>query len=213
MKLHNLSGGHGPRGPRHDRRWNSPEIRPFTGLFAVVVATLVCICESTLHAGYTFKTLASFSYYANGANPTNGQLAFDAAGNIYGTAETGGANGEGALFCYSRETGTLSLLGSFGPPLLGRAPYGGVVFDSAGSIYGTTLDGALLFGTIFKWSAATQSLSDYSDGSPSPGLITQDGIHLCRPERWRADECGDARFHRQIQAFTRFVPDYRGVPG
>lgn len=75
----------------------------------------------------------------NGANPSdNGQLIFDAAGNLYGTTHNGGLFGVGTVYKLSpRGDGTWSskVLHSFGGKN-GIAPSGGVIADAEGNLYG-----------------------------------------------------------------------------
>lgn len=78
----------------------------------------------------------------DGAFPTYGSLTFDSAGNIYGTAETGGLYSDGIVYELSPSPNgwTMSVLHTFGGGD-GENPRGGVVFDNAGNLYGTTLEG------------------------------------------------------------------------
>jgi len=117
------------------------------------------ICKTTL-CPWTETVLHSFTGVGNGANPTYGDLAFDRAGNIYGTTPAGGdpickcgvvyeltpSNGgwiETVLHTFHDLNGE------------GASPYAGVIFDRAGNLYGTTVYGGRLsgytgFGTIYR---------------------------------------------------------------
>ena len=90
---------------------------------------------------------------SNGYEPSSGDLTFDAAGNIYGTTSSGGANGQGSVFELIR-TGHRyqeTVLHSFGAGSDGAIPIAGVVFDSAGNLYGTTsAGGAYGYGAVFQ---------------------------------------------------------------
>jgi uncharacterized repeat protein (TIGR03803 family) len=81
-------------------------------------------------------------------------LTVDASGNLYGTTPTGGANVGGTVFMLSPVNGSwkLTVLHSFGAFTGdGLAPQGGVVFDSAGNLYGTTYQGGVFgFGTVYQ---------------------------------------------------------------
>ena len=73
-----------------------------------------------------------------------GSLLMDAAGNLYGTGETGGAYGYGAVFKLTPQPdGTwtyLSLHDFTGEPGVhhdGGHPYGNPVLDANGNLYGT----------------------------------------------------------------------------
>lgn len=86
---------------------------------------------------------------ADGAYPVGG-LVQDAAGNLYGTTNAGGAYGYGAVFKLTL-SGTLSVLYSFAGGGDGNAPYGTLVRDAQGNLYGTTyLGGVYNHGTVFE---------------------------------------------------------------
>jgi len=94
--------------------------------------------------------------FQGGPNDGSGHISAltrDSAGNLYGTAEVGGANGVGAVFEITG--GSEKLLYSFlHSSSDGGAPWGGVVRDSAGNLYGTTEGGgANSVGTAFKLTA------------------------------------------------------------
>jgi uncharacterized repeat protein (TIGR03803 family) len=99
-------------------------------------------------------TLESFTL-KDGAFPSSGVI-FDDAGNLYGTTQTGGASGAGTVFELSPNldgTWTEVVLYSFTGKTDGQFPGGGVIFDAAGNLYGTTfLGGASGFGTVFELS-------------------------------------------------------------
>ena len=118
---------------------------------------------------WQFSVIYTFSGGTDGGNPL-GSLVFDAAGNAYSTTSSGGANGLGVVFELTpppqgapAKTWTESVLYSFqGGSNDGAAPFGNVVFDSAGNLYGTTSIGGLTHlgcalpakgcGTIFELS-------------------------------------------------------------
>jgi len=82
-------------------------------------------------------------------------LTFDASGNLYGTATSRGSADDGVVFKLARGTGgawTYSVLKTFeGKP--GTNPYGGLVLDAAGKLYGTTLfcaNGQKCRGEVFE---------------------------------------------------------------
>lgn len=66
-------------------------------------------------------------------------LVFDQAGNVYGTTPIGGAYGYGVVFELTRSGGSWSerVLWSFTGGSAGCYPASGVIFDSAGNLYGT----------------------------------------------------------------------------
>ncbi len=104
----------------------------------------------------TITTLAEFNG-ANGSQP-EGSLLMDAAGNLYGTAPFGGAAlqnsgaGDGCVYELSAGSHTLNILYNFNRAD-GQAPYGSLIADSSGNLYGTTFDGGTGGdGTVFELS-------------------------------------------------------------
>lgn len=83
--------------------------------------------------------LYSFSGGAkDGGSPTG--IALDSAGNIYGAASFDGGYGFGTVYKLSPD-GTLTVLHSFSGTSDGAYPTGPVLLDSAGNLYGLTLNG------------------------------------------------------------------------
>ncbi len=135
--------------------------------------------------GNTETVLYSFAGGSDGADPIAG-LVFDANGNLYGTTSQGGANGNGTVFELAAPqmkggAWTETVLYSFGGGSDGTIPYGGVSFDSAGNLYGTTsAGGAYGFGTVFRLvpgiSWTENILHDFQNGNdgsiPYAGLIS-----------------------------------------
>jgi uncharacterized repeat protein (TIGR03803 family) len=100
-------------------------------------------------------------------------------GLLYGTAEYGGTNGEGCLFCINT-TGSLTTLFSFNDAN-GAEPEGALVQGSDGAFYGTTsTGGADGVGTVFRWTtnglSTLVSFTYENGGYPSAGLtLASDG--------------------------------------
>jgi uncharacterized repeat protein (TIGR03803 family) len=106
---------------------------------------------------HAITTLASFNI-TNGQNPA-GVLIADASGNLYGTTSYGGANNSGTVFEVAAGTHTLSTLASFNGTN-GSTPYGGLIADANGNMYGTTWGGgATGNGTVYEVAAGTHTLS------------------------------------------------------
>jgi len=97
--------------------------------------------------GWNESVLYSFTGVADGAYP-EGPVIFDSVGNLYGTANEGGAYGYGVVFELSPVLGgwTETALYSFANDGDGANPSGGVIMDPAGNLYGTTLS------TVFELS-------------------------------------------------------------
>jgi uncharacterized repeat protein (TIGR03803 family) len=104
---------------------------------------------------WTESVLYRFHYWAPGCSPFSG-LTFDAMGNLYGTTWHGGkAVCCGTVFKLAPNSDgswTESVLHAFGLGIefgVGKQPHAGVIFDSAGSLYGTTSFGGK-HGVVFK---------------------------------------------------------------
>jgi uncharacterized repeat protein (TIGR03803 family) len=91
------------------------------------------------HGAYKFKVLHAFTG-ADGIGGSAGALVLH-DGALYGAATAGGANGEGSIYQLTQNKmgrWKFKLLYSFlGEPDAGF-PYGGLIFDAIGNIYGTT---------------------------------------------------------------------------
>ena len=83
----------------------------------------------------TDTVLASFDD-TDGEYPED-SLIMDSAGNLYGTAESGGASGDGTIFELAKGSSTITVLASF-TGSNGANPFGRLVMDSSGNVYGTT---------------------------------------------------------------------------
>jgi uncharacterized repeat protein (TIGR03803 family) len=120
------------------------------------------------------EVVYSFSDPGGAVAPIS-NLISDAAGNLYGTAFYGGANGDGMVFELSPQSGgwQLSILHSFNyDGVDGVWPTAGVVFDAAGNLFGTAQFGGtgqcglLGCGVVFE-------LSPAGDGSWTERIIHQ----------------------------------------
>lgn len=110
--------------------------------------------------------------------PTDGgypdaSLVLDAAGNIYGTTDSGGTNNVGTVFKLGRagkETVLHSFIGGVSGQTDGATPQGGLVRDSAGNLYGTTVAGGTQNeGTVFKVDAAGNETVLYTFNGTADG--------------------------------------------
>ena len=106
---------------------------------------------------------------------TNGRLLLEGSdGNLYGTTEYGGTNGDGTIFRITAG-GALTTLYSF-DNVHGAGPYGALMQGADGFIYGTTEyggtnDGGTVFGMTTNGTVA--SLFSFQGGngySPQAGL-------------------------------------------
>jgi uncharacterized repeat protein (TIGR03803 family) len=146
---------------------------------------------------WTEKVLHSFNDADGGYSPAG--LIFDAAGNLYGTSIQGG-DGDGIVFELSPEAG-----GGWPEKLLysfdytdGSGPSGGLIFDAAGNLYGTTYSGgAYGHGEVFQLSpnadgswteTVLHSFASGGDGQrPADNLIFDAAGNLYGTTAWGGD--------------------------
>ena len=151
----------------------------------VLVLALAC---TTFATAQTERILYEFGSTAgDGENPMSGLIS-DPAGHLYGTASYGGdnVNNWGTVFELTPQASgwTEQLLHTFaGYYTDGSEPWGSLVRDAAGNLYGTTLNGGNSnFGSIFEltpkagggWSERVLlSFNGYPEGGANPksGLI------------------------------------------
>ena len=105
------------------------------------------------NGGWTESLPYIFTGGYDGSNPEAG-LTLDAAGNLYGTADSNGANYDGTVFELTRSGSgwTENTLFSFAGGNRGAYPAAGLIFDPAGNLYGTTQFGGDGDGTVFEMS-------------------------------------------------------------
>jgi uncharacterized repeat protein (TIGR03803 family) len=114
---------------------------------------------------------------SNGQQPQAGVIE-DSGGNLFGTATYGGASGYGTVFEIVQGSGTVSALASF-DSTNGTQPFGGLVEDSSGNLFGTTYGGGPTadYGTVFevkKGSSAITTLAAFNGtngANPRASLI------------------------------------------
>ena len=84
---------------------------------------------------------------SDGWGPQAGVI-FDGQGNLYGTTEGGGSLQAGTVYelSHSGSGWTESVIHSFDNDTEGSIPYGGLILDAAGDLYGTTSTGGPGFG-------------------------------------------------------------------
>ena len=132
--------------------------------------------------GYTESILYSFSGRPDGAIPWAG-LVFDNKGNLFGTTAAGGSKDAGTVFELSYVPGVgwmEHVLYSFQYASDGAIPQGGLIFDSHGNLYGTTLVGGNGGGTVFELSPsgdtwAFKLLHSFTDSGRPQESLSLDG--------------------------------------
>jgi uncharacterized repeat protein (TIGR03803 family) len=127
--------------------------------------------------GWIEQVLHSFSENGTDGYEPISSVLMDSAGNLYGTTHYGGPG-----FCYNgyyTTCGTVyelkpnpgggwteEILHNFNTPGDGFGPWGGLIFDATGNLYGTTTSGGSYsyYGTVFE-------LSPQTDGSWSETIL------------------------------------------
>ena len=122
---------------------------------------------------WTETPIYHFTGGADGGIPIYGVI-FDAKGNLFGVTLQGGANNMGTVFelTYVQGVGWQeTVLYNFTGGSDGQGPVGGLIFDNAGNLYGTTNKGGTGgCGTAFELSPAGQTWNFttlYSFAGPS----------------------------------------------
>jgi len=152
--IHTFTGsdGSGPgSGLSFDKAGNLYGMTPTGGKFGFGV---IYQLKPGLSGNWSFRVIHTFTGGVDGSSASAGRLILDHAGNLYGVATVGGANGKGVAFkLHPSETGAwiLKPLYAFKDQPDGALPYGGLKFDKSGNLYGTTYyAGARDLGTVYK---------------------------------------------------------------
>ena len=122
------------------------------------------------HGSGTITTLASINWTGPGG------VIMDSSGNLYGTTIEGGVANVGTVFELAHGSGTVTTLASFNGTT-DAYPWGGVIMDSSGNLYGTTY-GAYLNSTVLTrpWSRHYLHLATFNgtDGDGSFANLIMD---------------------------------------
>lgn len=137
----------------------------------------------TIRCPWVLSIPYAFQDGSDGKMPQAGTLLFDQAGNMYGTTSQGAATNSGAVYKLTHHGSNWSeqTLYQFAGAPDGANPYAGVILDTTGSLYGTTMQGGQNnSGTVYKLApnggGYTESVmysfnSSTDGGSPHGGLI------------------------------------------
>ena len=157
----------------------------------------IAACRSFL-CPWTETVLYEFAGAPDGGNPYS-EVTFDAAGNLYGTTGYGGTgpcdSGEGCGTVYeltpSQGGWTETVLHRFQGGNDGQEPQAGLIFDRAGNLYGTTINGGSSAddGIIFEltpsaggWTETILHVFQGSDGAiPEATMISDRSGNLYGP--------------------------------
>src|SRR5262249_31105718 len=132
-------------------------------------------------SGYASTPIVLFSFDgAHGADPEAGLLA-DAAGDLFGTTSSGGANNLGTVFEITKTSSgyasTPIVLFSFDGAHGADPFFSTLIADAAGDLFGTTdSGGANNLGTVFE---IVKTASGYA--STTIVLFSFDGVHCASP--------------------------------
>ncbi len=152
------------------------------------------ITASNVASG-TITTIASFDGagpIGNGSGPYG--VTFDASGDLFGTAASGGANGDGTVWEITANnvaSGTITTLASF-DGTNGANPSGGVTLDAnngnLGNLFGTTINGGPNSdGTVWEIKAPNPNLNN----NPITTLASFNGTNGSGPNGAAFDANGD----------------------
>lgn len=151
--LHSFTAGNDGFGPgggvAFDRAGNIYGATPDGGAYSAGVVYQVS------RGGHQWRerVIHAFTGGKDGGVGSLGQLLVDASGNLYGVTEEGGAHSAGTVFKLARrgKQWKLTTLYAFAGSPDAASPYGGLVGDSTGRLYGTTYyGGANGMGAVFE---------------------------------------------------------------
>ena len=124
------------------------------------------VFELSHSVGRWNETVLHNFYYRVDGNSPHGDLAFDVAGDLYGTLSTGGLHQAGGIFELTRGSNgwTETVLHSFCSARQcedGIGPFSGLILDSFGNLYGTSSGGGKYGdGTVFELTSGSKSWTE-----------------------------------------------------
>jgi len=141
----------------------------------LVIASFTALAGTQSLVAQKFTVIHSFRGSPDGSGPAAG-LTRGPNGNFLGTTESGGTFGEGSVFTVNRG-GKVHGVYSFCQLTScsdGATPFGSVIQDDSGNIYGTTYSADLfLYGTVFKIDTRGNETVLHTFGGPA----TNDGAN------------------------------------
>lgn len=151
--IHTFTGsdGSGPGSPvAIDKHGNVYGTTPTGGANGVGV---VYQLRSDATGNWKLRVIHTFTGGSDGSGGSASRLLIDAAGNLYGVCTVGGVNGFGTVFEMHPNQGKwlFTTLYAFKDSPDAALPYGGLIFDKQGNLYGTTYyAGVNDLGTVYK---------------------------------------------------------------
>jgi len=154
--------------------------------------SLVCLlaaATAVASRAQTYTVLYTFSGGVDGGYPQWGRLRVDPVGNLYGTATFGGdvncpvvtapGPGCGVVFKLDPKNGAETVLYTFSGAADGAQPWGGVILDPKGNLYGTAAFGGsnsagVIYQVDLSGSETVLHSFDYTDGANPTGELVWD---------------------------------------
>jgi uncharacterized repeat protein (TIGR03803 family) len=164
----------GPNVGRPGRDWQ----RFATRAFALLLVAFSTLLTPVMSQAQTFTILHTFE--GSDGSDSISRVTRDAAGNTYGATLGGGTAGIGTVFKLD-PMGNITVLHNFvGGASDGAYSYGGVTRDTAGNLYGTTINGGTAnCGVVYKIDAGgtftlLHNFTGGNDGCTLYATLTQD---------------------------------------
>jgi hypothetical protein len=147
--LHAFTGGYDGGG-----LWGSLTLGTKGNVYGTTTGTVFELAPRT-DGKWDLTTVHRFHYPGKDGSGLSGTLIFDLAGNLYDASQTGGAHGYGVVFelIPHADGWQEKVLYDFPLPGGGCCPYGGLVMDSLGNLYGATYSAFELSRGSNGWSA------------------------------------------------------------
>ena len=124
----------------------------------------------------SLTTIASLNG-ADGQDP-EAAVTLDASGNLYGTAQDGGSNGDGTVFEIANGSNAITVIASFAQTN-GAHPVAPVTLDASGNLYGTTTQyGASGPGSVFEIAKGSTAITTLVSFNGSNGDSPEAGLSL-----------------------------------
>ena len=201
--LHSFTGGNDGFGPGSAVVFEFPDklfgTTPDGGKYGAGV-----VYELTLHGkSWRERVIHAFTGGKDGGTGSLGSLLLDSSGNLYGVTETGGKYGAGTVYKMSpaaKKKWKLTTLYAFKGTPDAASPYGGLIADTSGDLYGTTYyGGAYGQGAVFELRARNHgkyrervlySFTGSSDGGSPTSTLLLSGTTLYGTASAGGGSCG-----------------------
>ena len=139
---------------------------------AVLAIVVGCALPSKTWAQQTWNETVLFNFDGTDGQWPTASVIQDSLGNFYGSTSLGGTYGSGGTVFELQSNGTENVLYAFPK---NSSPYGRLVRDSKGNLYGTTSGGC---GTVFKVTPGGKERTLYSFTCGTDGWLPSGGLVL-----------------------------------